>query len=49
MTYTLYLLAGAAEFAAWIAMIYFLASATMGRVFYTVVAWAERMEAKYRD
>lgn len=41
------LLAGAAEYAAWLAGIYALASDEAGRVFYALAAWADRMKAKY--
>jgi hypothetical protein len=42
------LITGGAEFFAWIAMIYTLASDEAGRAFFALLGWAERMEAKYR-
>lgn len=43
------LLAGLAEFSAWIAFIYFLASATAGRAWYALAIWADEMVAKFDD
>lgn len=43
------LFAGGAEFFAWIGMIYFLASDTVARWYYSLAAWSDRMMAKYGD
>lgn len=41
------LLAGAGEYAAWLAMIYAMASDTFGRIIFDVTAWAEAFVEKY--